>query len=175
MVTGRGASVLEDLAVVLVVLLLGGEVRAPEEEELGPVEADRVAAVREEARDLLDELDVPGEPDGDAVLGAGGEVARAEEVLLDQPVPLAGRLVVGPLARGRVDDDDAAAPVDDDPVAPVHERGDPADAHHRRDLQRARHDRGVRRLGAGVGDERRHLAARGGGARCRPARGRGRR
>ena len=149
---------LEDGAVVAVVVLLGGELVAPHEEELGAVEPDSLAAVGEEPGDLLAELDVADHPEPDAVHGLGREVLQAGQLGLALHLPDAGRLVVGALPGGGVHHHHAAAAVDDDPVAPLRHRGGPAGADHGRDLQRAGHDGGVAGDAARVGDQPGHLA-----------------
>ena len=130
--TIRFGRVLDDLAVVLVLLLLVGHVLVGEEEVFGPEQADAGGA------DLLGGLgvgrvvDVGQQLDLGAVGADGGLVAVEDEAVL-QVEELALHLAVGGGRLGvGADQDEPFAAVDDDRVAGADLGGDPDDARRRR-------------------------------------------
>src|SRR6267143_117296 len=73
---GDGAPLppIEDAAVSAVMLLLGRQLLAVEVEELRPVQADALAAVRDDARHLLGKLDVRKAENAASVARLRGQV-----------------------------------------------------------------------------------------------------
>ncbi len=116
MVTGPGA-VLDDLAVVLVLLLLVGHVGVRQEQVLGAEQPDASGADLPRGLRVGQVVDVGQELDLRPVGTLGGLVAVQDEAVLqveELALHLAiggGRLAVGP------DQDDAVAAVDDHQVA----------------------------------------------------------
>ena len=157
---GPVAADLDDLAVGLVVVLLGGLGVGAEVEELGAVQADALAALVQDGGGLGGELDVAQERDLVAVLGDGGQVAQGVQAVDELHLLAASTArysLDGP--RVGVDDDHAAVAVDDDHVAAGGLGGDVVEAHHGRDAQRAGDDGRVAGLAAGVGGQAQDVLA----------------
>ena len=147
------AHLVEDVAVGAVVVLFAGRLGAAEEEELGAVQADGLAAAAEHRGDLVRQLDVAGDDDVVAVERARRQRLGLEQVEVHDAVVLGALAALLELRARRPQHHRAVAAVDDHQVARAGGVDDAVHADDRRHLERAGDDGGVRGLAADLGDE----------------------
>ena len=149
---------LQDPAVGAVMLLLAGELLAVQVEELRSIQADPLAAVGEDARDLLWKLDVRLQADTAPVERLRGPIAILEQRCVAGFGRHPRRLEALDLLRVGREQHLARRPVERDQVSGTADLARLACTDYARHFQGPGEDRRVRRLAPEIGDETLDLA-----------------
>ena len=144
---------LQDPAVGAVMLLLAGELLAVQVEELRSIQADPLAAVGEDARDLLWKLDVRLQADTAPVERLRGPIAILEQRCVAGFGRHPRRLEALDLLRVGREQHLARRPVERDQVSGTADLARLACTDYARHFQGPGEDRRVRRLAPEIGDE----------------------
>ena len=142
-----------DLAINLVLLVLGRQAVAVDEQKFRAEQADALRAVRENRLDVVLVLDVRGKVDGLAIERDGGLVLDFAEFFIERRLDLRELAVFKQRLVGGIDDDRAVVAVEQRVVAGLQFLADGLRADDGGDVQRPGENRGVRGLAADVGDE----------------------
>ena len=155
-----------DLAIDLVLLLLGRQIVAVDEQKFRAEQAHALRAVGNHGFDVVLVFNVGGEMDGLAVEGDGGLVPDFAEFFLQGRLDFCQLAIGKQRLVGRVDDDGAVVTVQQRVVAAVQFLADGLQTDDGGNAQRPRHDGGVRGFAADVRGKAQHqflVQLRGGG------------